>query len=81
MKLPLHEILFVKATAPLICVESILLFSLERGGLPRTTLRSPYGSMMLKGLVPVIGNWFIFSIISVSSSALPSTLTACATVS
>ena len=43
--------------------------------------RSRYGSMMLKGLTPVIGNWFIFSIISVSSSALPSTLTACATVS
>ena len=48
---------------------------------PRTAPRSRYGSMMLKGVAPVIGNWFIFSIISVSSSALPSTLTAFATVS
>ena len=29
---------------------------------------SCYGSMMLKGLVPVIRNWFMFSIIRVSSS-------------
>ena len=33
---------------------------------------SRYGSMMLKGLVPVIRNWFMFSIIRVSSSARPS---------
>ena len=32
---------------------------------------SCYGSMMLKGLVPVIWNWFMFSIIRVSSSARP----------
>ncbi len=31
-----------------------------------------YGSMMLKGLVPVIWNWFMFSIIRVSNSARPS---------
>ena len=47
----------------------------------QAALRSRYGSMMLNGLIPVIGNWFIFPIISVSSSTLPSTWTVLATVS
>ena len=46
----------------------------------QAALRSRYGSMILKGLVPLMGNWFICSIIRASSSALPSTRTACATV-